>query len=57
MDQQHESQNSLHGEIFELAYVVMGHMIGRKIKVGFGDLASLWKDFINGLTPFNEQFP
>ena len=32
-------------------------MIGRKLCVGKGNLTRLWKDSINGLTPFQEQFP
>ncbi|KAM3348275.1 hypothetical protein ACQJBY_021904 [Aegilops geniculata] len=33
------------------------YMIGRKLRVGTGNLTRLWKDSINGLTPFQEQFP
>ena len=33
------------------------YMIGRKIHVGTGNLTRLWKDSINGLTLFQEQFP
>ena len=32
-------------------------MIGRKIHTGCGNLTRLWKDSINGLTPFMKQFP
>lgn len=33
------------------------YMIGRKIKLGSGALDRLWKDSINGITPFCDQFP
>lgn len=33
------------------------YMVGRKIKTESGNLTRLWKDSINGLIPFMEQFP
>lgn len=33
------------------------YMVGRKIKTEFGNLTRVWKDSVNGLIPFNVQFP
>lgn len=33
------------------------YMVGRKITVESGNIARVWKDSINGLPPFQEQYP
>ena len=33
------------------------YMMGRKIETGAGNLIRLWKDPINGLIPFQDQYP
>ena len=32
------------------------YMVGRRIKLGRGDLTRVWKDSINGLPPLNLKF-